>query len=90
MLAGMIAVQEMGIDELPGLLDILLDHTWTDLSTEDLLTMGATVYYLTPEEMVNMVLPGSVGTAGDRSVVFLADAATDYYLDLADGVIDEP
>lgn len=90
MLAGMIAVQEMGIDELPGLLDILLDHTWTDLSTEDLLTMAATVYYLTPEEMVNMVLPGSVGTAGDRSVVFLADAASDYYLDLADGVIDEP
>jgi LCP family protein required for cell wall assembly len=90
MQAGMIALQEMGIDELPGLLDILLDHTWTDLSTEDLLTMAATVYYLTPEEMVNMVLPGSVGTAGDRSVVFLADAATDYYLDLADGVIDEP
>ncbi len=90
MQAGMIAVQEMGIDELPGLLDILLDHTWTDLSTEDLLTMAATVYYLTPEEMVNLVLPGSVGTAGDRSVVFLADAATDYYLDLADGVIDEP
>ena len=90
MLAGMIAVQEMGVDELPGLLDVLLEHTWTDLSTEDLLTMAATVYILTPEEMVNMVLPGSVGTAGDRSVVFLADAATDYYLDLADGVIDEP
>ena len=52
--------------------------------------MAATVYYLTPEDMVNMVLPGSVGTAGDRSVVFLADSATDYYLDLADGVIDDP
>jgi LCP family protein required for cell wall assembly len=90
MLAGMIAVQEMGVDELPRLLDTLLEHTWTDLSTEDLLTMAATVYILTPEDMVNMVLPGSVGTAGDRSVVFLAESATNVYLDLADGVIDEP
>ena len=60
------------------------------MSTEDLLTMAASVYFLTPEDMVNMVLPGSVGTAGDRSVVFLANATTDIYLDLADGVIDEP
>ncbi len=37
-----------------------------------------------------MVLPGSVGNAGDRSVVFLAESTTDIYLDLADGVIDEP
>ncbi len=90
MLAGMIAVQEMGIDELPRLLDVLLEHTWTDLSTEDLLTMAATVYFLAPEDMVNMVLPGSVGTAGGRSVVFLAESTTDIYLDLADGVIDDP
>ena len=90
MQAGMIAVQEMGIDALPQLLDILLNRTWTDMSTEDLLTMAASVYFLTPEDMVNMVLPGSVGTAGDRSVVFLANATTDIYLDLADGVIDEP
>jgi LCP family protein required for cell wall assembly len=90
MVAGMIAVQEMGVDALPELLDILLDHTWTDLSTEDLLTMAATIYFVTPEDMVNMVLPGSVGTAGDRSVVFLAESATDIYLDLADGVVDAP
>lgn len=89
MLAGMVAVQEMGVDELPELMDILLDNAWTDLSTEDLLTMAATVYILTPEEMVNMVMPGSVGTAGSQSVVYLANRSPDIYADLADGVIDE-
>jgi LCP family protein required for cell wall assembly len=88
MQAGMVAVQEMGVDELPELMDILLEHAWTDLSTEDLLTMAATVYILTPEEMVNMVMPGSVGTAGKQSVVYLADRSADIYADLADGVID--
>jgi len=90
MLAGMIMVQEMGIDELPELMDILLEHAWTDLSTEDLLTMAATVFILTPEEMVNLVMPGSVGTAGGQSVVYLGSKAVDIYRDLADGVIDEP
>ena len=52
--------------------------------------MAASVYVLTPEEMVNMVLPGSVGTAGRESVVFLAKSAADVYTDLADGVIDSP
>ena len=89
MLAGLIMVQEMGVDELPELMDILLDNAWTDLSTEDLLTMAATVYILTPEEMVNMVMPGSVGTAGKQSVVYLAKRSADIYADLADGVIDE-
>lgn len=90
MLAGMIMVQEMGIDELPELLDILVEHAWTDLSTEDLLTMAATVFILTPEEMVNMVMPGSVGTAAGQSVVYLGSKSEDIYRDLADGVIDEP
>lgn len=90
MAAGMVLVQEMGIDELPELMDILLDNTWTDLTTEDLLTMAATVYILEPETLVNMVVPGTVGNAGGKSVVFLADSASDIYADLADGVIDEP
>jgi len=89
MLAGLIMVQEMGVDALPELLDILLDRAWTDLSTENLLTLAATVYILEPEAMVNMVMPGSVGNAGSQSVVFLADSAPDVYADLADGVIDE-
>lgn len=89
MLAAMVMVQEMGIDEVPELMDTLLEHAWTDLSTEDLLTMAATVFILTPEEMVNMVMPGSVGSAGTQSVVYLGSSSADIYLDLADGVIDE-
>ena len=46
MQAGMTAVQAIGVDALPGLLDILLKRTWTDLSTEDLLTMAATVFFV--------------------------------------------
>ncbi|MCP3973341.1 MAG: LCP family protein [bacterium] len=90
MLAGMIMVQEMGVDELPELMDILLEHAWTDLSTEDLLTMAATIFVLTPEDMINMVMPGSVGTASGQSVVYLGSRSADIYLDLSDGVIDEP
>ena len=90
MLAAMAMIQEMGIDALPGLIEILLDHAWTDLPTEDLLTLAAAVYILTPEEMVNMVLPGSVGRVGAQSVVHLAASAQDVYADLADGVVERP
>ena len=82
-------IQEMGVDEMPELLDILLDNTWTDLSTEALVQYAASIYVLTPEEMVNMVMPGSVGTAAGQSVVFLANRSPDIYADLADGVIDD-
>lgn len=89
MVAAMIMIQELGIDQLPTMMEFLLTNAWTDLSTEDLLTWGATVYLLTPEEMDNIVLPGSVGTAAGKSVVFLGRRAPAIYADLADGVLDE-
>ncbi|NND04438.1 MAG: LCP family protein [Acidimicrobiia bacterium] len=89
MKAAMVMIQARGIDELPQMLDILLDNVWTDLTTEELLQYAASVFILSPEEMLNMVMPGSVGKAGTQSVVFLARRSPDIYADLADGVIDD-
>ncbi len=89
MKAAMLMIQAQGIDKLPEMLDMLLDNVWTDLTTEELLQYAASVFLLAPDDMVNMVMPGSVGKAGSQSVVFLARRSPDIYADLADGVIDE-
>ena len=85
--AGLGAVQGRGIVELPGLLEILLEHTWTDLDTESLLTLAAGAFELEPDLVTNMVLPGDVGRAGSKSVVFLGDEAEAVFRDLEDGLV---
>ena len=82
-------IQAQGVDKLPAMLDILLDNVWTDLTTEELLQYAASVFILSADEMLNMVMPGSVGKAGSQSVVFLANRSPEIYEDLADGVIDD-
>ncbi len=84
------AVQDMGIGQLPALLEILTAHTITDLNAEQLLTMSASLYGLDFEETPNVVVPGSVGEAGSASVVFLGDGAQAIFEDLADGSLDAP
>jgi len=84
---GLNAVQTRSLLDLPGLLKLLSAYTWTDLSTADLLTLAAGTYELDPEKVVNLVLPGRVGTVGEASVVFLEPEAEDIYRDLEDGVI---
>lgn len=84
MQAAMDMVQIPGIDLLPEWIRILIDNAWTDLSTEDVLTLAASAYFFDSAELTNMVLPGSVGNAGSASVVFLADEAEDVYRDLED------
>ncbi len=87
-LAGLVGVQERGILELPALLQILMDHGWTDLSAENLLTLAAGAYELDPAAVPNLVLPGTVGTAsGGASVVFLGSDAEEIFRDLEDGVV---
>ena len=82
-------IQPMGIDMLPMWIRILLDNTWTDLSSADVLTLGASIYYLESGDLENVVLPGTVGTASNgASVVFLDDEAEDIYRDLEDGLLE--
>ncbi len=89
MQAAMDMVQPQGIDLLPTWLGILLDGVWTDLSTEDVLTLAASAYFLDSTDLTNIVLPGTVGTAsGGASVVFLDDEAEDIYRDLEDGLLE--
>lgn len=84
-LAALDGVLERDITTLPLLLGILSEHTWTDLSLADLLTLGATAFYLEPDAVENVVLEGSVGTAGGASVVFLDDESTaEVFADVAD------
>jgi LCP family protein required for cell wall assembly len=87
MQAAMDAVQVTGIDLLPEWVRVLTSNTWTDLSTEDVLTLGAAAFFLTSDALANAVLPGRVGTAGSASVVYLGDAAQDVYRDLDDGLL---
>lgn len=82
------AVQELGILGLPSLLAMLLEFTWTDLDAEALLTVAAGAYELDPEEIANVVLPGSVRTISGASVVVLDDTAPAMLADLEDGILD--
>lgn len=87
MQAAMDMVQLTGIDALPQWVRILTENTWTDLSTEDVLTLGASAFFFESTELDNTVLPGRVGTAGAASVVYLKDEAEDVYRDLEDGLL---
>ncbi|MCU0281842.1 MAG: LCP family protein, partial [Acidimicrobiia bacterium] len=85
--AGLAGVQARGSLDLPELLALLSQYTWTDLAPGDLLTLAAGAYEMDPEAVVNLVLPGTIGTAGAASVVYLDPEAEDIYADLADGII---
>ncbi len=81
------AVQVRGLDDLPPLLALLSEYTWTDLSAGDLLTLAAGAYEMNPLDVANLVLPGSVQTISGASVVILSDSVEATYRDLDDGII---
>jgi LCP family protein required for cell wall assembly len=87
MQAAMDMVQLLPIEILPTLLYVLDENTWTDLSTEDVLTLGASAFLFPSENLENVVVPASVGTVGAASVVFLSDSAEEVYRDLDDGLL---
>ncbi len=87
MKAALVMAQAQGVAALPQFLEMLLRHAWTDLETEDLLTFGAGLFALDTEAIVNVVVPGSLGTVGAASVVFLGDGAEQTYRDLEDGLL---
>jgi LCP family protein required for cell wall assembly len=65
----------------------------TDLTVEEILDLGLTAVQLDPETVTNLVAPGSIGMAGDASVVFLGSEADAIYADMKDdglvGAADE-
>ncbi len=85
---GLSAVIGRGLLDVPENLQILGNHTFTDLSVEKRLLVLAALFELDAFEIPNIVVDGTSGTAGSASVVFLNDGAFDVFEDLADGVLD--
>jgi LCP family protein required for cell wall assembly len=79
--------QAAGILELPGLLELLSQYTWTDLSAGDLLTLAAGAFEIDPARIGNRVLPGTIQMIAGASVVVLDPEAEEIYRDLDDGIL---
>jgi LCP family protein required for cell wall assembly len=84
-------VLEQDVTQIPTLLTILQDFTWTNLSLGDLLNLATIAYTMDPANVSNQVLQGTVQNkvAAGSVVVLNEDAATAIFEDLEDGVIDE-
>jgi anionic cell wall polymer biosynthesis LytR-Cps2A-Psr (LCP) family protein len=80
MLAALQTIQLVGVDALPGLLAVLTEHAYTNLSAEQLLQLGASAFAIDAGAIENQVLPGRVGVAVGASVVFL-DPEADVMID---------
>lgn len=89
LLAAAVAVQEMGISAIPQLMELSEPHLTTDLTPEQLLTFSAMAVSTDLEEVDNVVAPGSPGSAGGASVVFLHDSVAELWADLADGALED-
>lgn len=90
-LAAMMEVQLRGIDALPDLLNMLVEHTWTDLPAGELLTLGAAGLLMDPGGLENLVLPGKIANIGGASVVLLDEEEFDRIMsDIADDGILGP
>lgn len=88
--AALAAIHEGDVTDLPALVAILADHTWTDLTLEQLLTLGAQAFHIDPANVGNVVLPGRSQLVKGASVVILEeDGAERIYRDLDDGKLDE-
>jgi LCP family protein required for cell wall assembly len=78
-------LQHKGYGVLPRLLELSEPWMLTNLSPEQLLTFAALVLGTDLDTIQNQVAPGSSGSAGSASVVYLADSASAVWADLADG-----
>jgi LCP family protein required for cell wall assembly len=81
-------VRAMGYAAIPRLMEMSEPWLLTDLTAEQLLTFSALLIETNPESIPNVVAPGTVGTAGGASVVFLTDEAEGIWVDLADGRLE--
>jgi LCP family protein required for cell wall assembly len=65
-----------------------LRNVETDLSIDELSRLAFTAMTVKPQGVTNIVVPGTVGTAGGMSIVNLSSSASQLYADLkADGFI---
>lgn len=88
LLAAARTVRDMGYAAIPGLMEAAEPHLATNLTPEQLLTFSAMAISADLDSVPNVVAPGSPGSAGGSSVVFLANSADDLWVDLADGTLE--
>lgn len=89
LLASAESVRSMGVASIPGLLERSEPHIITDLTAEQLFTFSAMAIDSDLDEMPNIVAPGSPGSAGGASVVFLSGSVDELWTDLADGRLED-
>lgn len=85
MLSALFTAKARGPLDLPRMLEQAIGWLTTDLSPEQLLTLGLTAYRLDPLEVDNRVAPGWPATRGSASVVELSPDAGALFADLTDG-----
>ena len=78
-------LRSKGYGAIPRLMELSEAWMLTDLNAEQLLTFASLVIGSNLDTMPNMVTPGSSGTAGSASVVYLSDSVSELWADLADG-----
>jgi LCP family protein required for cell wall assembly len=78
-------LQAKGYGVIPRALELSEPWMLTDLSPEQLLTFSALLIGTNLDTIQNQVVPGSNGTAGSASVVYISDSASAVWADLADG-----
>jgi LCP family protein required for cell wall assembly len=81
-------VQAMGPNAIPDLIEKSWGTYSTDLSPEELLLLAGAVIRADLSKTTNVVAPGSAGSAGKASVVYLRDSAYDLFEDMQDGHIE--
>jgi polyisoprenyl-teichoic acid--peptidoglycan teichoic acid transferase len=82
-------VKKMGLSAIPELMEASEPHLITNLTPEQLLTFSAMAASAKLNEIDNVVAPGSPGSAGGASVVFLHSSVADLWADLADGTLED-
>lgn len=82
-------VKEMGMSAIPRLMEASEPHLVTNLNPQQLLTFSAMAVSANLDEVDNVVAPGSPGSAGGASVVFLHSSVSELWADLADGVLED-
>ena len=78
-------LRNKGYGAIPRLMEMSEGFMLTNLSPEQLLTFATLVIGSNLDTMPSMVTPGSSGTAGSASVVYLSDSVSELWADLADG-----
>jgi LCP family protein required for cell wall assembly len=83
-------VETADVGDVRRWVDVLWRHARIDAGFDDVVRLGITARRLDPDELVNVVAPCVVGTAGGQSVVYLTDEATALFEDLrADATVGE-